>query len=713
MENRTLQYYLQSLMPQELLPEEAENQIHTYFSDDEIAEYESRLPKLDYWYKGIQGLLPGQDSINPDAMKNTNMVFASEEKDHVNQKMFPLTKMAPARESTLTTAEEIFKQTAHSSNVFAHTCLCHSRKEIDITSRNIAACYTIVMDLDFLPRMNELDENGNYLLSTEKAAEYLLLYPMFCRFFKMFPPSTIVRTGKKGAQVYFFFNKNVWNEKRRFEYLHQAFVHLFHADPAVGSLFSIVRVPYSSRVNSDPDVPVGQPEIVYQTDKIYDFDFFCDAIKDVVRHTVIFKDLKHMEYRYTSEFDREYVEQRWDADKKTWNPDGSMILSAYLDTIGYSLHSDPDDDPDDDPDHTPGKNHNDNSDDHSDSGSPSGHSLTERGGTNSATASSNKQAHAPQTNRKKSGQKKTNQKKTKTRNTCPAVYGDTRVTDEMIALSHTLFDDAPKAHRRREKGNTGAKTSGTRSAVEKDKMKTFHKNRDHDIKTLVALRNFDVTGHRDLLLYNYATNLSFMNIGKEDITQKTKELNRSFTAPLRERQVDTILRYILRNRGQVKVKSDFDLFCLLDMVEEELSHMYNTYTPEAKAQHRKEMLARRNQEARKARAGEKIRRSARQISMIFRTIKETGSVREACEKTGMAKSSVYRLLKSMGETVKDGKKTSALLEYLKEMIDKAIRNQAFLELFALHIPKQDNLFFYDFPQYAADCDRLCTQAVPA
>ena len=241
MENRTLQYYLQSLMPQELLPEKAENQIHTYFSDDEIAEYESRLPKLDYWYKGIQGLLPGQDSINPDAMKNTNMVFASEEKDHVNQKMFPLTKMAPARESTLTTAEEIFKQTAHASNVFAHTCLCHSRKEIDITSRNIAACYTIVMDLDFLPRMNELDENGNYLLSTEKAAEYLLLYPMFCRFFKMLPPSTIVRTGKKGAQVYFFFNKNVWNEKRRFEYLHQAFVHLFHADPAVGSLFSIVR----------------------------------------------------------------------------------------------------------------------------------------------------------------------------------------------------------------------------------------------------------------------------------------------------------------------------------------------------------------------------------------------------------------------------------------------------------------------------------------
>ena len=47
MENRTLQYYLQSLMPQETLPEEVEDQIHTCFSDDEIAEYESRLPKLD------------------------------------------------------------------------------------------------------------------------------------------------------------------------------------------------------------------------------------------------------------------------------------------------------------------------------------------------------------------------------------------------------------------------------------------------------------------------------------------------------------------------------------------------------------------------------------------------------------------------------------------------------------------------------------------
>lgn len=184
-------------MPQETLPEEVEDQIHTCFSDDEIAEYESRLPKLDYWYKGIQGLLPGQDSVSPDAMKNTNMVFAWEQGNHMRQKMFPLAKMAPVRESTLTTAEEIFKQTAHSDSVYAHTCLCNSRKEIDTTSRNIAACYTAVMDLDYLPEINKLDENGNYVMSTERAATYLLLYPRFCRFFKMLPPSIIVRTGKK------------------------------------------------------------------------------------------------------------------------------------------------------------------------------------------------------------------------------------------------------------------------------------------------------------------------------------------------------------------------------------------------------------------------------------------------------------------------------------------------------------------------------------
>lgn len=711
-------------MPQEMLPEEAEKQIHTHFSDDEIAEYESRLPKLDYWYKGIQGLLPGQDSVSHDAMKNTNMVFSWEGEDYMIQKMFPLTKMAPTRETTLTTAEEVFKQAAHSSNVYAHTCLCNSWKEIDTTSRNIAACYTIVIDLDNLPRVNELDGNGNYVLSTEKAAEYLLLFPQFCRFFKMFPPSTIVRTGKKGAQIYFFFNRNVRDEKRRFERLHQILVNLFTADPAVGSLFSIVRVPYSSRVNSNPDVPVGQPEIVYQTDKIYDFDFFCDAMEDAARHTVIYSDLKTKDFRYTSDFDREYVEQRWDADKKTWNPDGSMMLSAYLDTIGYSLDGDPDDDPDDDPDHTPGKNHKDSSGNHSGSNPSSGRSLAKRGGTDSATASSNKQAPAPQanrkktkkankTNQKKTGQKKANRKKAKNRNTCLAVYGDTEVTDEMIVLSHTLFDDAPKTGWKRKKGNTSAKTSAARSEVEKNKMKAFHKNRDHDLKTLVALRNHDVTGTRDLFLYNYATNLSFTNTKEEDMIEKTKELNRSFTTPLRERQVDTLLRYILRNRGKVKVKSDLDLFCLLDMGEEELSHLHNTYTPEAKAQHRKETLARRNQEARKARAARKTRRSAKKISMIFRTIKETGSVREACEKTGMAKSSVYRLLKSMGETVKDGKKTSALLEYLKGMIDKAIRNHASSEMFTLQIPKEDNLFFYDLLQYAADCDSLCTQGVPA
>lgn len=700
MENRTLQYYLQSLMPQETLPEEVEDQIHTCFSDDEIAEYESRLPKLDYWYKGIQGLLSGQDSVSPDAMKNTNMVFAWEQGNHMRQKMFPLTKMAPARESTLTTVEEIFKQTAHSDSVYAHTCLCNNRKEIDTTSRNIAACYTAVMDLDYLPEINKLDKNGNYVMSTEMAATYLLLYPRFCRFFKMLPPSIIVRTGKKGAQVYFFFNKNVRDEKRRFERLHLTLVHLFHADPAVGSLFSIVRVPYSSRLSSGSGVSVGQPEILCQTDKIYDFDSFCDAMEDVARHTVIYKDSKNMEYRYSSKFDREYVEQKWDPDKKTWNPDGSMILSAYLDAIGYGLDNDPDNGPDNNPD--------DDSDDGSGSNPPSGHGQTGCDDTNGTTASDNRQGHAPQANRKL-----VNQENTEKCNANPTAYGNTEVTDEMISLSHILFDDAPKAHRKRGKGNTGAKTSGTRSAVEKDKMKAFHKNRDHDVKTLVALRNFDVTGYRDLILYNYATNLCFMNIGREDLIQKTKELNRSFTSPLRERQVDTLLRYVLHNSGQVKVKSDFDLFCLLDMGEEELSHMRNTYTPEAKAQHRKETLDCRNQEARKARADRKTRRSARQISMIFRTIKETGSVRETCEKTGMAKSSVYRLLKSMGETVKGGKNTSALLEYLKGMIDKAIRNQTFSELFVLHIKKQDNLFFYDFTQYAADCDRLCGQAVPA
>lgn len=709
MENRTLQYYLQSFMPQEMSPEEAENQIHTCFSDDEIAEYESRLPKLDYWYKGIQGLLPGQDSVSPDAMENTNMVFSWEGENYMNQKIFPLAKMTPSRESTLTTAEEIFKQTAHSSNVFAHTCLCNSRKVIDTTSRNIAACYTIVIDLDYLPEINKLDENGNYVMSTGNAAEYLLLYPRFCRFFKMLPPSTIVRTGKKGAQIYFFFNRNVQDEKRRFERLHQAFIHLFHADPAVGSLFSIVRVPYSSRVNSNPDIPVGQPEIVHQTDKIYDFDSFCDTMEDVVRHTVIYSDLKNMEYRYSSEFDREYVEKKWDADEKTWDLNGSMILSAYLDISGYSLDGDPDDDPDDDPDHTPGKNHKDDSGNHSGIKLPYRYGQIKLGGINTTTVSSNKKTK--KTNQKKTGQKKASRKKAKTRKTCPAVYDDTRVTNEMIAMSHILFDDAPKTGRK--KGSTNAKPSTARSIVEQNKMKTFHKNRDHDIKTLVALRNHDVTGTRDLFLYSYATNLSFTNTKEEDLVEKTKELNRSFTTPLRERQVETLLRYVLRNRGQVKVKSDLDLFCLLDIGEEELPHLYNTYTPEAKAQHRKETLARRNQEARKARADRRTKQSAKKISMIFRTIKETGSVREACEKTGMAKSSVYRLLKSMGETVKDGKKTSALLEYLKGMIDKAIQNKAFSEMFTLQIPKEDNLFFYDYNQYAADYNRLCGQGVPA
>lgn len=663
MQNRTLRYYLSSRTHRKMLPEEAETQKYTYFSDYEIAEFERHLPKLNYWLKAIQGLLPMQDSMNHNAMHNTNMVFFWDGNRGSRQKMFPLSKMTPARKRTLTTIEEIFERTAHSSNVYAHTCLCYNRKEIDTTSRNIAACYTMVVDIDNLPEINQVDENGKYVMSGEATASYLFSHPRFSRFFKMLPPSMIVRTGKKGAQIYFVFRQNVRNEKRRFERIHQALVRLFHADAAVGSLFSIVRMPYSSRVSSKPSVQVGQPDIVYLADKIYSFGSFFDVVEDITNHTVIFEN-QTVEFYFSSEADREYIEEEFDPNARDWGLDGSMVLSAYLDFLGYQA----------------------------DNELSAVHSL-------------------------------------------PTVHSD--ITDEMIAMSHKLWDDVPRTAqdapsetnpvsdlrtplpqslnglpRHSDNWKSHGKPSKARSAVEQRKMKIFHKNRDYDIKKLVALRDFNVTGYRDLILYNYAANLSFMKLNDEDITRKVKEMNRSFSCPLREHQVDSLLRYIFLHKGFVQVKSDFELCRTLDIAASELSYMLNTYTPEAKEQHRKETLSRRNQEARKARADEKIRQTARQISVIFRTIKETGSVKDTCEKTKIARSTVYRLVKSMGETVKKGKKKSALLEYLKGLIEKALRNKAFSDLFTLHIPKQDNLFFYDFPQYTADCSTLYDKVVP-
>ena len=97
MQNRTLRYYLSSRTHRKMLPEETETQKYTYFSDYEIAEFERHLPKLNYWLKAIQGLLPMQDSMDHNAMHNTNMVFFWDENRSSRQKMFPLSKMTPVR----------------------------------------------------------------------------------------------------------------------------------------------------------------------------------------------------------------------------------------------------------------------------------------------------------------------------------------------------------------------------------------------------------------------------------------------------------------------------------------------------------------------------------------------------------------------------------------------------------------------------------------
>ena len=76
-----------------------------------------------------------------------------------------------------------------------------------------------------------------------------------------------------------------------------------------------------------------------------------------------------------------------------------MILSAYLDAIGYGLDNDPDNGPDNNPD--------DDSDDGSGSNPPSGHGQTGCDDTNGTTASDNRQGHASQANRKLVNQENT------------------------------------------------------------------------------------------------------------------------------------------------------------------------------------------------------------------------------------------------------------------------------------------------------------------
>ena len=73
---------------------------------------------------------------------------------------------------------------------------------------------------------------------------------------------------------------------------------------------------------------------------------------------------------------------------------------------------------------------------------------------------------------------------------------------------------------------------------------TLHIARAEDIVTLCRLRNYKVTGYRNMILHCYAYWIGVTTRDSDNLEEVVNKLNSSFTEPLKQTEVDTILRCI-------------------------------------------------------------------------------------------------------------------------------------------------------------------------
>lgn len=73
---------------------------------------------------------------------------------------------------------------------------------------------------------------------------------------------------------------------------------------------------------------------------------------------------------------------------------------------------------------------------------------------------------------------------------------------------------------------------------------TLHMAREEDILTICKLRGFNVTGYRNMILHCYAYWLGVTHRKLNELSDEVNKLNNRFTEPLKQNEVDAILRCV-------------------------------------------------------------------------------------------------------------------------------------------------------------------------
>lgn len=102
--------------------------------------------------------------------------------------------------------------------------------------------------------------------------------------------------------------------------------------------------------------------------------------------------------------------------------------------------------------------------------------------------------------------------------------------------------------------------------------RSLYQARLNDLITICELREYDLRGHRELILFLYRYYLCYFTEDTEKALQDTLELNSKFIAPLREKEVISATRsaerVYLKQDKQYKYKNE-TLIELLDITEQE------------------------------------------------------------------------------------------------------------------------------------------------
>lgn len=127
---------------------------------------------------------------------------------------------------------------------------------------------------------------------------------------------------------------------------------------------------------------------------------------------------------------------------------------------------------------------------------------------------------------------------------CKVMIVNDKITYSMYDLREKYLKWKPKAFRVVEVENKINNKKVKSKVLQFFTSYTLHIARAEDILTLCKLRKYKVTGYRNMILHCYAYWLGVTHRNQEELNELVYKLNEKFTEPLKQNEIDAILRCV-------------------------------------------------------------------------------------------------------------------------------------------------------------------------